>query len=569
MHADSTDAKVFRFDQSRALLRKVMESAAVGMALVGVDGRMIHVNRAYEAMMGLEPGVALGRQNVQFLHPDDRQAVQLRFAQLFRGETEEFQLECRINHHDGGTRWVLASVSLLRSDTTQRPLYGIVQLIDIDRQKRAEQALAESESRWHNALESAGQGVWDHDIRKDDMFYSRMWRSMRGIPDGEHVDPAQEGWLARMHPDDVPRIRAIVAKQDSGEDGYDTLEYRERHRDGRWIWILSRGKPIEWDENGVPLRTVGTDTDITRIKVAEARLAEEKERFRVTLDSIGEGVIAADAGGCVQYMNPIAEMLTGWSLGEALGVPLARVFVTKHEATGETAADVMVACLASGCTREIEGDVILAARNGTGRGISGTASPVRDEAGRTIGAVLVFKDVTDLLEEQRRLTHSANHDVLTGLPNRSAFARALAEAHRQVAGGNRSHALCFIDLDRFKPVNDTAGHAAGDALLREVAAVIRSCCRVQDVAARMGGDEFVVLLADCTVANARRVGQKIVDAISAVRFGWNGAEYTIGASVGVAPLSASTEDNALAAADAACYAAKAGGRGRVVVAAAG
>ncbi len=566
MYADTADARVFRFDQSGALLRKVMESAAVGMALVGVDGRMIYVNRAYETMMGLEPGTALGMQNATLFHPDDRQAVELRFGQLFRGEIEEFQLECRAIHADGGTLWVLASISLLRSDTTDRPLYGIVQLIDIDRQKRAEQALAESESRWHNALESAGQGVWDHDIRKDDMFYSRMWRRMRGIPDDEQVDPAQEAWLARLHPEDVPRILATVNKQDSGEDGHDTLEYRERHRDGHWIWILSRGKPIEWDENGVPVRTVGTDTDITRLKVAEALLAEEKERFRVTLDSIGEGVIAADAEGHLQYMNPVAEMLTGWSSAEALGLPLTDIFVTKHESTGEGADDVMVACLASGGTREIEDDVILVARNGTGRGISGSASPVRDESGHTIGAVLVFKDVTDLQEEQRRLAHSANHDVLTGLPNRSAFSRVLAEANRQVAGGNRHHALCFIDLDRFKPVNDTAGHAAGDELLREVASVIRSCCRAQDFAARIGGDEFVVLLSDCAPANANRVAQKIVDAIAAIRFIWEGAEYTVGASVGVAPLTASADHNALAAADAACYAAKAGGRGRVVVA---
>jgi diguanylate cyclase len=562
--ASGADANIFRFDQSGALLRKVMESAAVGMSLVGVDGRMIYVNRAYETMLGFEPGACLGVLAGHVLFEDDKAPVMLRFEQLMRGEVEEFRVECRMRHRDGSPLWVLASASLLRSDSTSRPLYAIVQIINIDRQKRAEAALAESESRWNNALESAGQGVWDHDIRKDDMFYSRMWRKMRGIPEGEYVDPAQEAWLARVHPDDVPRILATVNKQDAGEDGHDTLEYRERHRDGHWIWLLSRGKPVEWDKDGNPIRTIGTDTDITRLKHAEGQLAEEKERFRVTLDSIGEGVIAADAEGVVQYMNPVAEALTGWTEAEAIGRLLPRVFATKLEDTGATGADVIAACLEAGGTREIGNNVILVSRDGTGRGVSGTASPVRDQDGHTIGAVLVFKDVTDLQEEQRRLTHSANHDVLTGLPNRSAFSRVLSDACRVAASGHRQHALLFIDLDRFKPVNDTAGHAAGDELLKLVAGVIRASCRAQDFAARMGGDEFVVLLSDCPLPNGRKVAQKIADSISAIPFEWNGAAYSIGASVGIAPINREVEQDVLRAADAACYAAKAAGRGRVV-----
>jgi diguanylate cyclase (GGDEF)-like protein/PAS domain S-box-containing protein len=565
VRAETSDTNVFRFDQSGALLRKVMESAAVGMAVVGADGRTIYVNKAYETMLGYAPGERLGRTSEEAIHTEDRVAVGLRFDQLLRDEVDELNVECRMNHADGHPVWALLSASLLKSDVTGLPLYVIVQVINIDRQKRAEAALAETESRWNHALESAGQGVWDYNIPRDDMFYSRMWRQMRGIPDGEYVDPAMDKWLERVHPEDVAKLTATVKKQSAGEDGYDTLEYRERHRDGHYVWILSRGKPVEWDANGKPLRAVGTDTDITRLKNAEAQLAEEKERFRVTLESIGEGVIATDADGRVRYMNPVAEQLTGWNEAEALGQPLWWVFVSKKESTGEMAADVIGHCIASGATTEIEGDVILVARDGSGRGVSGTASPVRSEDGRTMGAVLVFKDATDHQEEQRRLAHSANHDGLTGLPNRAAFAKALSEACRQVEEERRDHALCFIDLDRFKPVNDTAGHAAGDALLQIVAKTIRGCCRVQDFAARMGGDEFVVLLADCSLVNARAVGQKIVDEITRIEFASNGATYRIGASVGIAPVIAGAERDVLAMADAACYAAKSAGRGRVIV----
>lgn len=566
MYAGNAESNVFRFDQSGALLRKVMESAAVGMSIVGIDRRTIYVNRAYEAMLGYEPGARLGRLAEEAIFAEDRVAVMLRFEQVVRGEIEDVSVECRMNHADGHPVWALISASLLRSDATGKPLYVIVQIINIDRQKRAEAALADSESRWNFALESAGQGVWDHDIRKDDMFYSRMWRRMRGIPDDEYIDPAQDKWLARVHPDDVPKILATVQKQDAGEEGYDTLEYRERHRDGHYMWILSRGKPVEWDKDGNALRTVGTDTDITRLKHAEAQLAEEKERFRVTLESIGEGVIAVDAEGNVQYMNPAAEKLTGWSEADAFGQPLWWIFVTKYDSTGEMAPDVMGACLASGTMVDIDDDVVLVARDGTGRGVSGTASPVHTEDGHGNGAVLVFKDATDHQEEQRRLAHSATHDGLTGLPNRVAFTRALAEACRQAGAEQRSHVLCFVDLDRFKPVNDTAGHAAGDALLQKVARTIRSCCRAQDFAARLGGDEFVVLLTDCTVLAARTVAQKLVDCIGAIRFEWGGTNYTIGASIGIAPVTPGAERDVLERADTACYAAKAAGRGRVAAA---
>jgi diguanylate cyclase (GGDEF)-like protein/PAS domain S-box-containing protein len=396
------------------------------------------------------------------------------------------------------------------------------------------------------------------------MVYSHVWRKMRGIPEDEEIDPSQSAWLARVHPDDVKRVLSASRKQGQGADGFDALEYRERHRDGHYIWILSRGRPVEWDEFGNAIRSVGTDTDITRVKMAEAQVAEEKEHLRVTLDSIGEGVISTDAEGCVRFMNPVAEGLTGWDEGHAIGRTLGEVFVTKYEPAGLSAPDVIASCLASGGVREIDDNVILVGRDGNGRGVSGTASPVQDANGGTIGAVLVFKDFTSFQEAQRQLAHSANHDGLTGLPNRSAFSRAIAEACRAAGLGKKTPALCFIDLDRFKPVNDTAGHAAGDELLKTVARVIRASCRAQDFAARLGGDEFVVLLDDCSIADAEQFANKIVDAVGAIDFESNGEHYSIGASVGVAPVGAGSSDEALARADAACYAAKASGRGRVV-----
>lgn len=563
----ASSAEVFRFDQSEALLRKVMGNAAVGMVLVSTDDHVIYANRAYETMLGMAPDESLGRIAEDMVFADDRQAVRLRLDQVMRGEVEEFRIECRMLHRDGSLLWTSASGTLLRSDTTGRPLYGIVQFINIDRQKRAEEALAYAERRWNSALEGAGQGVWDHDSRTDTMFYSRMWRTMRGFAPDEEVDGSQASWLARVHPDDVPRILATVGKQDAGEDGYDTLEYRERHRDGHYIWILSRGKPVEWDETGRAVRTVGTDTDITRLKTVEAQLAAEKERLRVTLQSIGDGVISIDVKSRITFMNPTAEEMTGWTLAEAMGRRLEQVFSIVEESTGRIATSPVARCLQNGMVTYLDEDVVLIGRHAERRDIQSSASPLKTPDGEVIGAVLVFQDVTAGRALQKQLAHSATHDPLTGLPNRLAFERALISVADQARRELRTHALCFIDLDRFKPVNDTAGHAAGDALLCQVAEIIKNGCRRQDFSARIGGDEFAVLLADCSAAAARRVAQQLVDSIAALEFQWEDKSYRIGASIGVTTISSrpATLAELMSEADSACYVAKANGRNRVAI----
>jgi diguanylate cyclase (GGDEF)-like protein len=183
-----------------------------------------------------------------------------------------------------------------------------------------------------------------------------------------------------------------------------------------------------------------------------------------------------------------------------------------------------------------------------------------------VGSVLVFQDVTQNRAMQRQLSHSANHDDLTGLPNRAAFDRALNGAIATARDGNRQHGLLYIDLDRFKPVNDTAGHAAGDALLKQVAQTIRGCCRNHDIAARIGGDEFAVLLQDCSSSGAKSMADRIVRAITALAFSWAGQNYRVGASIGLTTVGAKPASalGFMGEADAACYAAKASGRGTAV-----
>jgi diguanylate cyclase (GGDEF)-like protein/PAS domain S-box-containing protein len=557
----------FKFPHSDALLHNVLESGSVATVLNDLDGRVTYANRAFCELLDYEPEEVVGLMVPDLVHPDFVGAASKQFKSLVEGKVDGYRAERQFLRKDGEPIWILVSASLLRNERTGRPLYLIAQLTDIDRQKRAEAALAESESRMNYALEAARQGVWDHNVGTDTVHYSRMWRLMRGFAPDEEVDSSQASWLARLHPEDRERVRAQIEKQDRGVDGYDTMEYRERHRDGHYIWILSRGRPVEWDVDGNPIRTVGTDTDITRLKATESQLAEEKERLRVTLASIGDGVISTDAEGRVLFMNPVAEKMTGWQLGEAVGQRVEDVFDVVDEDTGDIAPNPVTECLAREEPFRLKDDVVLVSRTGERRDVRDSAAPVRTPDGKIIGAVLVFQDVTQSRILQRQLEHSAMHDSLTGLPNRSSFERVLVGAIEQARRELREHALCFVDLDRFKTVNDTAGHAAGDALLKEVAKVIRKSCRAQDFTARIGGDEFAVVLCDCSMAAAKRIAEQMVAAIGAVGFPWGGSVYRIGASIGIAAVTNGSPDldQLLSHADAACYAAKAAGRNRVAV----
>jgi diguanylate cyclase len=557
----------FKFPHSDALLHNVLESGSVGTVLVDLNGQVTYANRAFCEMLGYEPQEAVGLQARDLVHPEYVEEANAQLRALVSGEIDSYRAERPFTRKSGEQIWILASASILRNERTGRPLYLIVQLTDVDGRKRAEAALADSESRLNYALEAARQGVWDHNVGTDKVHYSRMWRLMRGFEPEEEVDSTQQAWLARLHPDDRDRILANIRKQDLGIDGFDTMEYRERHRDGHYIWILSRGRPVEWDAAGDPIRTVGTDTDITRLKATEFQLAEEKERLRVTLEAIGDGVISTDGEGRVTFMNPAAERMTGWQSIEAIKQPIEDVFDVIDEASGDFAPNPVTECLARKEPFRLKEEVVLVGRNGERRDVRDSAAPVRTPDGEIIGAVLVFQDVTQSRALQRELAHSAMHDSLTGLPNRPAFERALGAAIEQARRELREHALCFIDLDRFKTVNDTAGHAAGDALLKHVANIIRKSCRSQDFTARIGGDEFAVMLSDCSMSAAKRIAEQIVDSIAAVRFPWGGSIYRIGASIGITAIANRAPDieRVLGQADTACYAAKAAGRNQVSV----
>ncbi len=294
-------------------------------------------------------------------------------------------------------------------------------------------------------------------------------------------------------------------------------------------------------------------------------LFEEKERARVTLDSVGEGVLVFDVQGRVIYLNPAAEQLTGCTARAAVGRAVESVVPLVQEADPSAGNPLRAALGGQSVPTRVAG--LLPGPGSEPRAVEGTVSLVCSQDGSPAGAVAVLRDVSDARLLQRRLTHQALHDPLTGLPNRAQFEQALDAALAEARSGACCHALLFLDLDGFKAVNDTCGHQAGDELLRQVGQLLASRARGSDLVARLGGDEFGILLRHCVLDNGVLVAEGIVAAMSQFRFSWQSQFFRLGVSVGVAALDGLCPDTAfaLSAADSACGRAKDRGRNQVQV----
>jgi diguanylate cyclase (GGDEF)-like protein/PAS domain S-box-containing protein len=342
------------------------------------------------------------------------------------------------------------------------------------------------------------------------------------------------------------------------------LEYRIRDTSGAWHWLSDRSVGRRDLHGDVVIE--GVAADITDRKQAEQALFEEREKALVTLRSIGDAVVKADASGRVEFLNPAAEKLTGWRQEQALGHPLSDVFriVDEH---GTPVQDPLAETLASGDIVEFSNHTLLTGRDASEYAVEASAAPVRDHAGRIPGVVLVFRDVTEQRRLRQRLQHQATHDSLTGLVNRREFEDRLDHAIAAFHTHGTPYVLCYLDLDQFKVVNDTAGHSAGDEMLKHIAALLQTRIRSRDTLARLGGDEFSLLLENCPLGNAREIAQNLVASVADFRFTWGERCFAIGVSVGVVPVTVEITDRAqlMTQADVACFTAKDLGRSRVHV----
>ncbi len=282
-------------------------------------------------------------------------------------------------------------------------------------------------------------------------------------------------------------------------------------------------------------------------------------RSQLALDSLGEGLLTTDAHGLIDYMNQSAEALTGIRRADALGQAFGAMigFVDEHDR--RPLPDPVQQCLGSGSRVNLGRRSLLIARaTGNELGVEATASPIRAPDGEIAGVAVMLHDVSELRGLTQQMSYQASHDALTGLVNRREFERRLGEALEVAHAGRQGHVMCYLDLDRFKAVNDTSGHLAGDNMLREVAALIREAVRDSDTVSRLGGDEFGVLLVGCPLDKARQIADDILRAIGEYRFVWKDRIFSVGVSIGIVELTAESNslEEILSAADSACYVAK-------------
>ena len=564
---------------SDELLRNFVENASVPSFLVASDGRLVYANGACEDLLGYKAAELVGTDFRTLVYPADVDVANEQSKNLLAGKIRNFQAERRYVRKSGEPVWVLTSVSLLAA--AGREMLFSVQAIDIEGKKRAEAALAESERRWVFALDSAGQGVWEADILKNTVRYSATWKRIRGYAPDEYIESTSEAWLKRVHPDDRERILDLIRRQDSGEIKRNAFEYRERHKDGRYIWILSNGAPDAWDENGAPTRVIGTDTDVTLRKLAEQDTKRLAHRLELALKASRIGVFEGN-------------LLTGelfWDerIREIFGVPPERTQLYADEWTNAlypADADEALAALNAAVTQKgtFNHRFRIVRPNGEVRTIMSHATYVEDGDGtpKFVGAnwditedvalaeglraanVLAEARNVELATANARIETQALHDALTGLPNR----RYLDEILTQFAEGQKTSdsglALLHIDLDRFKQINDTLGHTAGDAMLKHVAGLLSEAAGIGNFVARVGGDEFIVVcLNEINPEHLAKLCDAIITRIQQP-VPYLGHLCRFGASIGIAIESGAHIDarRVLINGDMALYRAKERGRNR-------
>jgi diguanylate cyclase (GGDEF)-like protein/PAS domain S-box-containing protein len=421
--------------------------------------------------------------------------------------------------------------------------------------KQQQQTLAESEFRWKFAVEGVGDGVWDRNIQTGEEIYSSRWKAMLGYAD-EDILPNYQEWESRIHPDDRQAVLASDQAYLAGGTSECRMEFRLRCKDDSYKWILSRGVIVNRNPSGLPLRMIGTHTDISQRKESEERYRLLAKVFKHAL----EGIMITDLDGNIVEVNQAFTQITGYSRAEVLGR-------NPRLLNSGVQADAFYAAM----WRELSesgnwvGENWNRRKSGEVYAQFQKVSTVRDDRGQPWHYVSLFSDITAEKNHEKELEHLARYDSLTQLPNRALLSERLGQALAQTLRRGKNMAVVFLDLDGFKEVNDQHGHDAGDHLLITLAHRMKQALRDGDILARLGGDEFVAVLLDLENVDCSAPALNRLLAAAAQPVPFNQVMLQVSASLGVTffPQAQKMEtDQLLRQADQAMYQAKQAGKNR-------
>lgn len=581
-------------DRRSTRLKYAIQGSNDGLWDWNIKTGKVYYSPRWEQMLGFEPGEINPHVDAwrSAIHPDDAADTFSKLDHHLSGKTRQFLSEMRLRTKNREWCWVLGRGQVVEYDDDGAPSRAVGTMTNISDRKRVEEALrlllsgtagALGTEFFQNLVHSLSDvlnvrfallstldpviparlntlAVWDR------QFKERIdCCLMTGTPCEDLVRmgfyAVTEG-VQSQYPDDVMTkslngqsyLGAAVYNQTGDVVGLLVMVDNEKLPD----WKVELGKTI------LPIFAARAGAEIERRRV-EGELIRQKERAQVTLHSIGDAVITTDADGYVEFMNPVAEAITGWSASSAVGMHLDEICVAVDNKDNKIRNVALESCLLS--ARTVLGMTNVRLRNSSGNIIETeqTASPIKNSNNDLLGIVVVFRDVSNAREMAKKMSWQARHDALTGLVNRREFEKKLTELIKAASQERQHHAMLYMDLDQFKVVNDTCGHFAGDEMLRQLAVILKDNARQSDTLARLGGDEFGLLLNSCDADIAKMMADKIVSSVQEFRFVWEDKIFHVGVSIGVVEISPTTESESavMKAADMACYAAKDGGRNRV------
>lgn len=422
--------------------------------------------------------------------------------------------------------------------------------------KAARSALKLSETRFRAMSDASPLGIFVSDAADLCSYSNTAYQRLSGLDMAQALDSS---WLAAVHPEDIPRVEQEWRDRPSTAPGFQT-DTRLLRPDGSIVW--ARLNAASMHDGARLCGYVRTIEDISPHREASEALFAEKERAQVTLNSIGDAVISTNLPGTITFLNQVAEKMTGWANDSAIGQPLETVFRIISGSTREPGVNPALRAIRENRTVALAANSILLHRNGQETAIEDSAAPIHDRDGVVTGAVIVFHDVSVSRAITQHMAHLAQHDFLTGLPNRSLLTERLSRAIGQARRHEKMVALLYIDLDSFKQVNDLQGHATGDQLLQAVAERLAICVRDTDTVCRQGGDEFVILLTEVDhPEDAGPIAQKLLDAFAVpCHVGDRELPITLSIGISIYPDDGTNPDLLLDNADSAMYRAKANGR---------
>lgn len=546
-----------RLSQQR--FRAVFDSMFQLMGVLTPDGTAIDVNGTALRFAGLRAEDVIGRKmwDTMFFQasPQTRELARAAVERAASGELVRTELEI-----------LGAEGRILAVDFSIKPVFDeagkIVMLVpegrDVSERRDAEQTLKDREERFRLTFSEAPIGVA---LVALDGRFLEVNDALCGIIGYSASELRECTFHDITHPDDLGGDVALMQRVLAGEIPRYRLTKRYSHKRGHAVHVQLDVSLVR-EPGGAPSYFISQIQDISERLTLDRLLFAEKERFQVALSAITDGVLITDVNGRVEFVNPIAERLIEMHPAQVVGRHAAEVVDLRDDdplkpIEALRALPDQHASFIQGCSHLHRPDAppII---------VEYALAPLKDAAGELMGYVVTLHDVTQARALTRALEHQAAHDALTGLLNRCGFERALEQQRLAAAGTGHDWCLLYLDLDRFKTVNDTAGHAVGDELLRAIAVRLRSVLRATDTFARLGGDEFGVILDDCTADDADRIATKLIDAVDRFRFRRDEAQFQLGLSIGVArgSIAGATAADLLRMADTACYVAKRTGRNR-------